>query len=180
MHIILALIFYLYKNKHTLTTRKLPPEITLQAIPNRIDKNKVFRVARGPAESLCGLCEHCGRKTKITPAIITIPHKPSVSPFSFFSAFRRRLECKRQSVCVLTSHFIRLISPMSLIKILRSIPPCLRSQENHTTCAPCFAEGQSTSDHQFSASIWHPVHHISTTLKQKIPQANPRDFFRID
>ena len=24
-------------------------------------------------------------------------------------------------------------------------PPCLRSQENHTTCAPCFAEGHSGS-----------------------------------
>ena len=25
-------------------------------------------------------------------------------------------------------------------------PPRLRSQENHTTCAPCFAEGHSDSD----------------------------------
>ena len=37
----------------------------------------------------------------------------------------RRQERQRQSVCVLTSHFIRLISPISPMKILRSVPPYL-------------------------------------------------------
>ncbi len=139
----------------------------------------------------------------------------SVPPFSekshyVCSVFRRRLKRQRQSVCVLTSHFIRLISPMSLIKILRSnasycvaplrvsvffilrvspkakasafqslhsllslnteyggqrrivlaiinnnpsIPPRLRSLKNHTTCAPCFAEGLECSRRQRVATL---------------------------
>ena len=57
-----------------------------------------------------------------------------------------------KSVCVLTSHFIRPISPISLMKILRSNASyCVANLrvseplENHTTCAPRFAEGHSGS-----------------------------------
>ena len=98
--------------------------------------------------------ENCA-SNKNTKAIIN--KNPTIPPClltSLSSVFRRRPERQRPSVCVLTIHFIRLISPMSLIKILRSTSPCLRS-----LYSPCFAEGQSTSDHQFSASLlrtsWH-------------------------
>ena len=52
------------------------------------------------------------------------------------------------------------VVPNNPTKSLRvSVPP-----KNHTTCAPRFAEGQSTSDHQFSASLIrtssHHVHHV--------------------
>ena len=38
-----------------------------------------------------------------------------------------------------------IITPKQSLTKKPTISPCLRSQENHTTCAPCFAEGSSAS-----------------------------------
>ena len=55
-----------------------------------------------------------------------------------------------KSKCLAAQKKFSCVFVLFVVSTTPRTTPRLRSQENHTTCAPCFAEGMSESDNQVS------------------------------
>ncbi len=76
-----------------------------------------------------------------TLASLSIAINRQHTPINDIQIFRREIIVFWRHVSATSASFASL-RPTGVT----CIPLCLRSQKNHTTCAPCFAEGYSASD----------------------------------